>query len=141
MSRRRPLALLACDILVAVPSSALAQSAGDDQYSDPLGSNPSADSGNSGSGSKQPSQSQSPAPPAAPSSSGTSGTTGSGTSSGGSKGSGSRATASGRHELPRTGGEPGLIAALGAGLLLTGAGVRLTLTPGPRAARRAGLPR
>ena len=138
MPRRALPSALATLALLTAPAAALAQSAGDDQYSDPLGSNPSADRGNSGSGSKQPSHSQSPAPSAAPSSSAT---TGSGTSAGGSNGSGSHATASGRRELPRTGGEPGLIAALGAGLLLTGAGVRLTLTPGPRAARRAGLPR
>lgn len=36
-----------------------------------------------------------------------------------------RARVSSVHELPRTGGDPGLIALAGAGLLLAGAGLRL----------------
>ncbi|MFL5910163.1 MAG: hypothetical protein ACJ768_06290 [Gaiellaceae bacterium] len=109
---------------LALPAGALAQSAGDNQYTDPLASphsgSTSTNQGSSGSSTPAPSQG---------SSSGSSGTAGT-SSSGAAPGTG--ATASGR-ALPRTGGHPELIAVAGLVLLAGGLGLR-------RAGRRSDEP-
>jgi hypothetical protein len=110
---------------LVVPPAALAQSAGDNQYTDPLASphsgtksTPNGSSGSSGSSTPAPSQGTS-----AGSSSGTAGTTSS---------SAAPSSTSGR-ALPRTGGHPELIAVAGLVLLAGGFGLR-------RAGRRAEEP-
>ena len=114
MQAIRRLAALAAVCALAVPSSAFAQSAGDNQYQDPLGGSQGSSGASQGSGSG---------------SSSTTGSSSSGSSSSGqttgSAGSAS-ASASGR-QLPRTGAEPFTIALLGGGLLLAGVGLRLRL--------------
>lgn len=111
---------------LVVPAAALAQSAGDNQYTDPLASphsgTKSTPQGSSGSSTPAPSQGTS---------SGTgSGTAGTSSSSGTAPSAGT--TASGR-ALPRTGGHPELIALAGLVLLAGGVGLR-------RAGRRAEEP-
>src|SRR5436189_6306906 len=106
---RRGAALVA-GLVLALPGTALAQGAGDNQYQDPFGS----DQG--GGGSQQQASSGS-------------GSQGSGSSSSGSSSSGSSSSsaqlsgtppgmngATGTGTLPRTGGEPLPLAALGTGL-------------------------
>jgi LPXTG-motif cell wall-anchored protein len=98
-------ALAACSL--AFPAGALAQGAGDNQYEDPFAEQ---DQGQGSQG-------------------------GGGQGGNGDMGSlsddapGSQAAASQRRsrsgELPRTGADPGVMALLGAGLLLTGAGLRI----------------
>ncbi len=119
------MAVLAAALLLAAPSTALAQSAGDQQYADPLSDTPSQnDSRDQDSGSQGNSGSQSP------------GTTGSGTA-GTTQGQsaptdqGTTAQNSGG-ELPRTGSDSALLLAAGAVLLGSGMLVRLGAT-----ARRA----
>ena len=144
MPSRRRLAALAAAAVLAAPAAAGAQSAGDDQYEDPFaggdsgqsqgggstgsggGSAPSTGGGSTGSGGGS-----------APSTGG--GSTGSGASdTAPSTGTGADApvaspavgqptTASGRPELARTGGEPGLVLAAGAVLLAGGVALRLRL--------------
>lgn len=116
------IALIALTLLLAValPASALAQSAGDNQYQDPLAGprGNSSSGGSSGGGGGGSSGSSTPAPSTGSSSGSpgsSSGTAGS-TSSSGTAG----ATASGS-ALPRTGGHPELIAL--AGLVLLGGGI------------------
>jgi hypothetical protein len=118
---RIALIALAVAFALALPASAMAQSAGDNQYQDPLatphGNSSSGSSGSSGSGSSTPAPSQSSG------SSGSSGTAGTTSSSGTA---GATATSSG---LPRTGGHPELIALLGVALLGGGFGLRRLLQP------------
>ena len=121
MTARRTTASIASALLLAVPAPALAQSAGDDQYADPI---------------------EQPAPPS--DTSGTSG--GSGGSGGGDTGSGSgvapstpaqpsapadpgaaTAVTTAGGELPRTGADIALLCLVGAAFLLGGAGLRLAL--------------
>jgi LPXTG-motif cell wall-anchored protein len=110
---RRFAAPIAALILALTPTAALAQSAGDDQYSDPFGDEQSQSSGGSGgSGSSgsagagsAPSASSGSAAQAAPSTAAPAATAASGT-----------AAAEGG-QLPRTGLDAGLVAAIGAGLL------------------------
>jgi hypothetical protein len=120
--RLRPwIAALAVAVLLVTPSAALAQSAGDNQYQDPFAGSGGGGSGGGGGKSRQANQ-------------------GSGSSSGGqSSGGGSAQAAQSAgttqsatsqqatpgKQLPRTGGEPGLVALLGAGLIVAGAGLRL----------------
>jgi LPXTG-motif cell wall-anchored protein len=117
----RRLAALTAAATLAFPAAALAQGAGQTQYSDPFqGQGGSGSSSGSGSGSNT---------------SGTGSTstgagsagTGSGsqlsTTPPGSSQAGATRTATGR--LPNTGAEPGLLALLGAGFILTGAGLRV----------------
>ena len=126
MLSRRALAALATAALLASPATALGQSAGDDQYGDPLGgSAPPPSSGGAGGN------------PGSGSASGS----GSGSGSGGSSGSAGAAAAEGartpestataaaerREELPRTGFDAGLAAGLGALMLAGGTTLRLTL--------------
>jgi LPXTG-motif cell wall-anchored protein len=122
-------ALLATAVLLAAPSAALAQSAGDQQYADPLADTPSKQDdsgsqgnsgsgnagtqGNSGSGSSGAGTTQDQATPAAPAAEGTA----------------SQAT---DQALPRTGSDSALLLAAGAVLLGSGMLLRLGVT-----ARRA----
>ena len=120
-------AVLATALLLAAPSTALAQSAGDQQYADPLSDTPSQnDSGgdqNSGSQGNPDSGSQ--------------GSTGSGTA-GSTQGQAAPAAPQGAaaqnsgQALPRTGSDSALLLAAGAVLLGSGMLVRLGVT-----ARRA----
>jgi LPXTG-motif cell wall-anchored protein len=119
MAPRRTTALLAATAALALPASALAQSAGDDQYNDPFAGkhhSKTTQSGNRGGGgggsgsSAQPPLSNEPPNPLP----------------NGSSGSQPGANPSGR-QLPATGAESGLIALAGAGLLLAGVGLRLRL--------------
>ena len=118
LSTRRFAAPFAALILALTPATVLAQSAGDDQYSDPFGDNEQ-NQGSGGSGSSG-------------SSSGSGGSGGSGSSgaapstSSGSAAQAAPATAAPPAigtaaaeggELPRTGLDAGLVAAIGAGLL------------------------
>jgi hypothetical protein len=98
--RRRLIAALAAMALLAVPAAALAQSAGDDQYSDPFGDEPTQDQGT---------PNESPAPAAEPTSQAPA------AESAAADDPGSGGT------LPRTGYPAALTALLGA--LLLGAGV------------------
>jgi LPXTG-motif cell wall-anchored protein len=108
MSSRR-IAALAAALSLALPAGALAQGAGDNQYQDPFAGEDSGSGSGSGSGG------------------GGEGTTGNGSLSNsppsGEQLASQQSTSSG--ELPRTGADPGLIALLGAGLILTGAGLRV----------------
>ena len=107
----RRIAALAAALSLSLPAGALAQGAGDNQYQDPFageGSGSGAGSGSGGGG-------------------GAEGTSGNGSHSNsapsGEQLASQQSTSSG--ELPRTGADPGLIALLGAGLILTGAGLRV----------------
>jgi hypothetical protein len=128
MLRSRTLALLGALAMLALPASSLAQSAGDDQYQDPLaghsgggshsgsgsGSGTGAGSGNTGGGRSGGGAST---PAAATPTTGTSGATA------GSSGAGApQATAaqSGSGQLPRTGFDVILTIELGLAMLLTG---------------------
>jgi hypothetical protein len=127
-SRGAALAIMAA---LALPGGALAQGAGDNQYQDPFagndGSSRGSGKGTSGTGSRG-------------RAGGGTARTGSGSSGSGSSGGGggqlsttppnsnetqATQTRTPRGELARTGAEPGLIALLGTGLLLTGAGLRV----------------
>ncbi len=142
----RRLALFAVLALVAMPSSALAQSAGDDQYTNPLpqteapsNSGSGSGSGSSGSGSGAGSGSGSTAGTTAGTTQSDSGTTSTDTTDSGSDSSG---TSSGE-SLPRTGLPLGVLAALG--LLFTFTGRRLRRAgeepaPDPYAERAADVP-
>jgi LPXTG-motif cell wall-anchored protein len=102
LSTRRFAAPIAALILALTPTAALAQSAGDDQYTDPFGeSDPSQASGGSGGGSGG-----SDATPG----------TSSGSAAQGSGSAAPSASAAGG-ELPRTGLDAGVVAAIGAGLV------------------------
>lgn len=123
MLRSRSLALLVALAALAFPAASLAQSAGDDQYQDPLagqtGGGSSGNSGNSGnSGSSGSSGSgTTPSTPSAP------------TTSGGSEGTAPQATAAATPsgQLPRTGFDVLLTVELGLALLLTGIVAQRTL--------------
>jgi LPXTG-motif cell wall-anchored protein len=105
MMPSRRIAALAAALSLALPAGALAQGAGDNQYQDPFAGE---NSGSGGGG-------------------GAEGTTGNGSLSNsppsGEQLASQQSTSSG--ELPRTGADPGLVALLGAGLILTGAGLRV----------------
>jgi hypothetical protein len=104
--RRRPIAALLAACLLAAPATALAQSAGDEQYADPFGEvkDPSQNTG----GSNGSPASGNDTPASAPASGADNGATaGSGTGS----------------ALPHTGYPAGLGAMLGAMLLVLGASV------------------
>jgi LPXTG-motif cell wall-anchored protein len=109
MTPPRRIAALAAALSLALPAGALAQGAGDNQYQDPFAGENSGSGSGSGSGG------------------GGEGTTGNGSLSNsppsGEQLASQQSTSSG--ELPRTGADPGLIALLGAGLILTGAGLRV----------------
>ena len=118
--RSRVATLLAVLAVAIAPGAAFAQSggAGDDQYVDPLGGGSqqqqqqnSGGSGNSGSGSNGPALSNTPALSAQASPTTTS----------------SAPAASSAQTLPRTGVDAGVVAAIGAALLLAGIALRRRL--------------
>lgn len=103
----RRIAALTAALSLALPAGALAQGAGDNQYQDPFaGEDSGSGSGSGGGGGAEGTDngSLSSSPPS------------------GQQLASQQSTASG--ELPRTGADPGLVALLGAGLILTGAGLR-----------------
>lgn len=111
---RRLAALLTTAAFAAAPASAFAQGAGDDQYTDPLGTQTGSKSGSgSDTTSTMPKLSQSPQ--------GTSTTAATQTTTP------TTPAASASDELPATGADARLIALAGTGLLLMGAGLRLRL--------------
>ncbi len=107
----RRIAALAAALSLCVPAGALAQGAGDNQYQDPFAGEDSGSGAGSGSGGGG----------------GAEGNSGNGSLSdsppAGESLASQQSTSSG--ELPRTGADPGLVALLGAGLILTGAGLRV----------------
>lgn len=118
-----------CALAFAAPSAAFAQSAGDQQYQDPLGSGSNGGSQGGGSGGGSPSgggsgsgggTSGAQSTPSAPSG----GSTSPASAAASPTASGSASPAG---EIPRTGGEPIIIAAFGAAFVLVGAGTRLAV--------------
>jgi LPXTG-motif cell wall-anchored protein len=105
---KRPLAL-AATMLALLPASALAQSAGDEQYSDPFGS-----------ATPQPKAAAAPAP-AAPA------TSQPATAAQAAPATTPAAAPAQQAQLPRTGADAVLVALAGALLLATGAALRLRL--------------
>jgi hypothetical protein len=99
----RRIAALAAALSLALPAGALAQGAGDNQYQDPFAGE---DQGSGGGG-------------------GAEGTTGNGSELSDTPPSSERQASQPSGELARTGADPGLLALLGAGLILTGAGMRV----------------
>ena len=126
MNRSRRLAALAASSALLLPGTALAQSAGDEQYKDPF---PSGGSRGQELAQTSPSDSATPLSQQPPGGS-SSGSNNSGSnSSSGSQSSKSKAQQSQAKpkssDLPATGSEPGLVALMGCGLLLTGLGLRV----------------
>ena len=119
------LALLAALALFALPGTALAQNAGDDQYSDPLAgqggggrSGSVTDGGSSGSsGSSGGGGGGSTVTPTTPTSAGNSGTSGTGTTTGTPQ---TTAAGGSQGELPRTGFDVIVTIELGLAMLLAG---------------------
>lgn len=112
MPRSRTFALLLAIAMLALPASSLAQSAGDDQYQDPLAGQPSGGGGGGNTGSTGSSGgSGGGSAPATPS-----------TTAGGAEGSSPQASAAqnGSGQLPRTGFDVIITIELGLALLLTG---------------------
>jgi LPXTG-motif cell wall-anchored protein len=124
MRATRRLALpLAALIFAAAPATAIAQNAGDEQYADPFGNNSQSGGGGGSSNSGSSGSSQN------------SGTTGSGVagtqaqlqatpSAPGAASASSSQAAGSSGQLPRTGLDVGIVAALGAALLLGGLALR-----------------
>lgn len=117
MTARRATATIVSALLFAVPAPALAQSAGDDQYADPIEepAPPSDTRGGSGSGGGDTGSGSGVAPstPAQPSTPADPGAATTVTTAGG--------------ELPRTGADIALLCLVGAAFLLGGAGLQLAL--------------
>jgi hypothetical protein len=117
-------AVLVTTLVLGWPASALAQGAADNQYQDPFGSGQgNSHSSHHGSGASRSAAGSSSggysSPGTRPSSlSGTPPASSSASATDQSAGSADRL-------LPRTGGEPGIVALLGVGLLLAGVGLRL----------------
>ena len=112
---RRPLAALLTALALACPGTALAQSAGDDQYEDPFPSGqeqeqPAPEAAPEPAPEAAPEAVPEAAPEAAPAPQGTPAP--------------AAAAAAGQEQLPYTGLETGLVAAAGALLLGTGATLR-----------------
>jgi LPXTG-motif cell wall-anchored protein len=117
---RRLAAPLAALILAASPATAIAQNAGDEQYADPFGN--SSQSGGGGS-----SNSGSSGNAGTTGSSGTAGVAGTqaqSTPSAAATGTASSRSSGSSGQLPRTGLDVGIVAALGAALLLGGLALR-----------------
>jgi hypothetical protein len=129
---RRLATVLAGLVLVLVlgwvgPTSAFAQGAGDDQYQDPFGDEPSQSDSGGGSGSDG---GLSDEPPVSGGSDSGSGSSGSGSSGSGAAPSTGAETAQATGQLPNTGSEPLLLIGLGAAFVLMGVGLRLrTIDP------------
>src|SRR4051794_34876051 len=121
MVRSRFFALALVVAALAFPAASLAQSAGDDQYQDPLAGQPTGgDNGGGSSNTGGGSSSGSGTAPSAPTTP---------TTSGGSEGTAPQATAAANPsgELPRTGFDVLLTVELGLALLLTGIVAQRTL--------------
>ena len=117
---RRLAAPLAALILAAAPAAAFAQNAGDEQYADPFGGN--SQSGGGGGSSNSGSSGSS-------GTTGTSGTAGSGVAAAQQQATGAAGATTGQStassgQLPRTGLDVGVVAAVGAALLLGGLALR-----------------
>jgi LPXTG-motif cell wall-anchored protein len=112
---RRGAAVLAAVLALATPGTALAQSAGDDQYRDPFAGENESEQGGSGGGEDTPTPPPSPAPTPAPSPSAPAGTTA------------AEPTATTAGTLPRTGLGAGWITAAGLALIVAGAGLRRSI--------------
>ena len=113
MLESRRIAALAATTFLALPGTALAQGAGETQYTDPLEEERTSSKAKAGAqdretGAETGGPALSTTPPA-----------------GGARESEAARTRTPRGELARTGAEPGLIALLGAGFILTGAGLRV----------------
>lgn len=111
MLAHRRIPALAVALSLALPAGALAQGAGDAQYQDPFAGEGSGNGSGGGSGNGG-------------------GGSGNGSSASGNPRlsdtmPGAQGGAEGSQRLPRTGADPGLIALLGAGFLITGAGLRV----------------
>jgi hypothetical protein len=116
--------------MLALTGTAFAQGAGDDQYQDPFGDEQSQDEGGGASNDDDGGLSDSPPTTSGGSDSGS----GSSTSGSGDTTTPPPATttpsASASGNLPRTGSDPLILMALGAGMVLTGVGLRLrTIDP------------
>jgi hypothetical protein len=109
MVRSRSFALLVAVAALALPASSLAQSAGDDQYSDPLAGQPSSGGSDNSSGSSGSTPSTPSTPTPAASTSPASTTTPSASAAQSSDG-----------QLPRTGFDVVLTIELGLAMLITG---------------------
>ena len=113
MALRLATMLVALALSVAAPTAALAQGAGDDQYSDPFGSGQNDDSG-SGDDDAQPEPSQpaepAPAPDPAP------------------EATASQQEPAGQDQLPYTGADEGLVALAGGMLLVGGVALRVRVS-------------
>jgi hypothetical protein len=115
MSSRPLAAALSAVLLLASPAAVLAQSAGDDQYEDPFAGEdaPAAAPDEQGEPTEEP-----PGLGTAPSSA---------TGSEGQETASESAETAPRAALPATGGEATLIALIGSGFVLAGAGLRVRL--------------
>ena len=119
-ARRRSAALLMTAALAAAPTAALAQSAGDDQYTDPFGSNTTTAT----------QKGTSTTPNLSPQPQGTSSTPTASTPTQTAEAAPQAATNA--EQLPATGLDARVIALAGVALLLLGAGLRLRLGADPR---------
>jgi len=130
------LATLLAALFLALPGAAFAQGAGDDQYQDPFGDEPTQSQGDGDGGGL------SDEPPVTDDDGGSAGSGGSGSDgSGGSAGAeepstgtagaeGETATPSLADQLPRTGSDPWQLMLVGSTLLMIGVGLRLrTIDP------------
>lgn len=137
MRKRLTTAALAATLLLTAAPAALAQSAGCSQYCDPVGNTGGPPSGTGSSpGGTNGSGTTTPGTGSSGGGTTSSGTTSSGTTSSGTTTTGTTTAASGTPaegtaaapgELPRTGGDPMLIAIFGVAMLLMGAGMRLVV--------------
>jgi hypothetical protein len=132
----RRLATLLAALLLVFPAAAFAQGAGDDQYQDPFGDEPSQSESGGGGSDADGGLSDQP-----PTSGGGDDSGSAGGGSGGGSGTTTPPTGTGAETpaaaaeaagdaLPRTGSEPLLLAGIGLAFLLTGTGLRLrTIDP------------
>lgn len=132
---RRLICLLA--LILAVPSAAFAQGAGDDQYQDPFGDEPAAQQDGGGGGNDDGELGDQPPGDNGGGGDTGSGETGGGSGSGGDTGTGdpgtggdTSTTPADRNALPNTGTDPRPLVLIGAAFLLGGIGLRLrTIDP------------
>jgi LPXTG-motif cell wall-anchored protein len=111
MARRLATMLAALVLSLAAPAAALAQGAGDDQYSDPFGSGQNDDSGSSGDEEPAEPEPEPAAPEPAPTPAATA----------------SQQEPAGQEQLPYTGADEGLVALAGVMMLAGGIALRLRL--------------
>lgn len=118
--------LLVTGLLALVPAAAHAQSAGDEQYSDPLGGQTATGSSTTPATPKRQTTPAAPAATPAPSSSAAPTTTAAApATTAPTPAARAKATAAPTGQLPRTGLDSWAVAALGGALLLLGIGLRL----------------